>query len=355
MNRENKVDNLLKVAVDASGLEKDRRGMGFFLREFLSHLSNYQQQHFKFYLTAPKGNTKENFGLEVKRWNELDPSFLVWFPFNHPTFSPPGNYVVTLHDLAAFAFPQGEKKLQEKIMKGAKNSKVVVADSQFTLSEIKKYLNLPNSQLTVIYPGFNPERKENFQGKFDPNFPYLLTVGSAEYRKNFSTLILAFKKLKEKGLQHKLVMIGDIPRWRKKIGPFTFQIKNPILKLIHQLELDTEVLLKGYISKGLLWKWYEKASLFIFPSLYEGFGFPVLEAYSCGTQTALSQESSLPEVGGKAAFYFDPLNPEEIAGAVEKGLSNPVNLPLQKEQLEKFKFNYCLENYLNLFMSLANQ
>jgi glycosyltransferase involved in cell wall biosynthesis len=359
MNPENKVENLLKVAIDASGLEKDHRGMGFFLREFLFHLSSYPQKSFKFYLTTPTSETAENFGFEIKKWNELDPSFLVWFPFNHPTFPFSGNYVTTIHDLAAFAFPEGEKKLQEKIKIGAEHSKAIAADSQFTLSEIKKFLNLQESKISVIYPGFNPERKENSLNSLKFSSPYILTVGSAEYRKNFQTLIHAFKKLKEQGFAHKLVIIGDLPPWKKKIGPVVIEEKNPILKLVQRLNLGSEVFLKGYVPKKVLWEWYGNASLFVFPSLYEGFGFPVLEAYSCGISTALSQEASLPEVGGEGAFYFDPSSPDKMSEIMKEALTNKAEIlrkkMLQKNSLDKFRFNFCIENYLNLFMNFKKQ
>ncbi len=347
----------VRVAIDVSHLGKDHRGMGFFLRNFFSHLSEWMDPSFQILGVSNKKISNENLPFKIVSPKELDPSWLVWFPFNHPTFEPPGSFVVTIHDLAPFVFPVGESKLRKKFRWGARHAKKIVVDSEFIFREVQKYLRVPASRIALIPPGFDASWPK--QESFEPPWPYLLAVGPAEPRKNFVQLLYAFYRLKIERHIHKLVILGELPPWRKKMGPFLFEKENPISEVARKIGVGHDVILPGPVSRTILERWYRGASLVVVPSLYEGFGFPVLEAYSCGAPLACSRAASLPEVAGDGAFYFNPRDPKDMAAVLEHALTDEEAVAQKKEyaarQLSLFSPEKCVKGYLALFRSIASE
>jgi len=346
----------LRIAIDITQLERDYRGMGFFLREFLFHLSQSNLQQFEFFLVVKrKENLLENFPYPVTTPKEAPQFSLVWFPFNHPTFKPKGPYVITLHDLAPFVFSHGEKALQKKFFEGAKSAKKVVVDSKFILEEAKKHFPSCKEKMVQIYPGFRshwPPPKA-----FPIEWPYLLAIGPAEPRKNFERLLMAFARLKRQNFPHKLVVVGELPPRRKKVGFFWVERKNPLPSLAKKLRISQDVIFPGIVSRDILARWYEHASLLVVPSLYEGFGFPVLEAYSFGIPVACSYAGSLPEVAGDGAFFFNPHNSDEMSAVLYHALTDKKAVQQKKvlasTQLKQFSWEVCIQNYLKLFESAS--
>jgi glycosyltransferase involved in cell wall biosynthesis len=148
--------------------------------------------------------------------------------------------------------------------------------------------------------------------------PFLLHVGSLDKRKNLPRLIRSVKLLRDKGYKDlKLVLVG-------KASPKLF-INNEIeiLDTIRELDMQEHVILTGYLEDEELGHLYRSAMAYIFPSLYEGFGIPMVEAFQFQIPIAAANNSCLPEIGADAALYFDPLHEEDIANSIEKLINNP--------------------------------
>ena len=144
------------------------------------------------------------------------------------------------------------------------------------------------------------------------NEPGILYVGGLEPRKNVDGIITSFYKLKTRGVIHKLVIVSATK------GHYY----DKILRMIKKLKLEKEVIFTGYVQPDDLPKVYNAADLFVFPSFYEGFGLPPLEAMACGCPVITSNTSSLPEVVGDAGIMVDPHHAEGLADAMHKVLNN---------------------------------
>ena len=173
------------------------------------------------------------------------------------------------------------------------------------------------------------------------NSKYLLFIGRLEERKNIVRIIAAFGILKEKyHIPHELVLAGKPGFGYEKIH---FKIQNSKFKI-------REV---GYVSEEEKWNLLKNADVFMFPTLYEGFGLPVLEAQAAGVPVVTSDSSSLPEVGGKGALYADPLSPEDIAEKTRKLLSEKslrdVIMAAGRENIRRFSWEKCSGDIAELF------
>ncbi len=263
--------------------------------------------------------------------------------------------VVTVHDLAFKIFPQyfPEQELIKLNRLGdyaIENADHLIAVSQATRHDLLKFFpTIPAEKIKVIPHGFdgqlfqqnfsenkNEEILKNYQLKAKS---YLLYVGAIQPRKNLMVLIEAFEKIKKNRLELKLVLAGA-PAWN-------FQ---EILQKIKDSVFAEDIVVTDKLPFEILPALYRNAAVFVFPSLYEGFGIPVLEAMSCGAPTILANKSSLPEVGGQAALYFEANNVEELLTCLEKVLSDE-NLRQRMiakglEQAQKFSWEKCAQETL---------
>jgi glycosyltransferase involved in cell wall biosynthesis len=236
-------------------------------------------------------------------------------------FNLPFKRISTIHDLSAILFPETfdvfSVLLQKYVLPMTlKNVDVVITISENTKKDIVKYLKYPKEKIKRIYLGvderFKPlEKTDNVLNKYNIISPYILYVGTLQPRKNITLFIKAFYKLKRNGIEHKLVVAGG-KGWKYK----------EIYKTINKLKLQKEVIFTGYVEDDDLPYLYNAADLFIYPSLYEGFGLPLLEAMACGCPVITSNTSSLPEVVGDAGIMIDPYNVDALVGAMREVLSN---------------------------------
>lgn len=207
-------------------------------------------------------------------------------------------------------------------------------------------MNIPDSLITVIYVGIDNsfvERslQQSSEVKIKYNLPskYILTVGTLEPRKNLNLLLKAFEMLRKKyDAEHKLVIVGR-KGWQKSLS-----IKK---------ELKDYIVLTGFVDERHLPIIYRLADLFVFPSIYEGFGSPILEAMACQTPVIASNISSLPEVGGNACLYADPYDPLDFAKKMSTIL-NDKNLyddliGKGKERIKRFSWRKTAENTLKVY------
>jgi len=233
--------------------------------------------------------------------------------------------VVTCYDLIPWVYEKNHRSLLWRLLyrlswDGLRKADRIITISAFSKNEIIKYLGYPEDKIHVIYPAVNhsyyyEKRDREILKRFNisEDEKIILYVGSEQPRKNLPFLIRAFGKLKRILPEAKLLKIGN-PLWRGA--------REENLRLIGKLNLQNDVIFVGYVDEEELPKWYNAADLFVFPSLYEGFGLPPLEAMACGTPVITSNASSLPEVVGDAGIIVDSFNTDEMVRAMYEVLTN---------------------------------
>jgi len=264
--------------------------------------------------------------------------------------------VVTIHDLAFKYFPESFpkkdlRKLNFFTSHAIHRANKIIAVSQSTKEDILKFYPEINSEkIKVIHHGFDAslfykesskDKLEKFLTSYGLQFAsYLLYVGALQPRKNLVRLIEAFEKIKPTKPDLKLVLVGE-KAW----------LFEKILKKINQSSYKKDILLPGRISFKELYYFYQGASIFLFPSLYEGFGLPILEAQALEIPVITANNSSLPEVAGEGAKFVDVRNAEEIAKAILEIENHP---EIKKDLIQKglkninnFSWKKCAEETLD--------
>lgn len=236
-------------------------------------------------------------------------------------------YVVTIHDCIHLRFPQylpnrGAVHYARVMMRmAARRSKKVLTVSQASKDDILHYLSVPADKVEVIYNALDErlaivptaEEVDRVRQRFLLTSPFILYAGNIKPHKNVDRLIEAFSIMRKSGIEDvKLLIIGD------EISKYP-----SLRRLVHRHQLHQHVRFLGFVPDATLAVLYRLATVFVFPSLYEGFGLPPLEAMASGTPVVTSNVSSLPEVVGDAALLIDPMNAAAIADAVTRVLNQP--------------------------------
>jgi glycosyltransferase involved in cell wall biosynthesis len=265
----------------------------------------------------------------IRRLNKL--KGIIHLPNQH--FGRYGNflklpYIITVHDLIRYLDLKGyetyihrpnhrDKFYLRLDCKGIKKATRIIAISEATKKDLRHHLGIPDEQISVVYLGVDYQTFRPPLQTSEPEHPYILFVGSEHPRKNLPTLFRAFKRLKEqprfKNL--KLVKVG-------KAGGPERDFRRETVSIMNSLNLNQEVVFTEAVSEKDLVAYYRGAECFVFPSLYEGFGLPPLEAMACGCPVISSDSTSLPEVVGEAAIKVSPHDIEGLAGALEKILTD---------------------------------
>jgi len=249
---------------------------------------------------------------------------LVHVCFAPPLVSPVPT-VVTVHDLCPFVHPKFlppsiTLRLRFLLARAIRSSTRIIAVSEATKQDIAKVCGVEPRRIEVIHlgvdahfqPGIGRCRIESVLRRYRLPDNYLLYVGRVEPRKNLSKLFEAYRILKEgRKLSHKLVVVGKIEPWGKKS-----------LALGRQLGLGNDIVLPGYVAEADLPAIYNGAAAFIFPSLFEGFGLPPLEAMACGVPVIASHIPAHAEMLGEAALFFDPNDAEGLAATINRVLKD---------------------------------
>lgn len=284
---------------------------------------------------------------------------IVHNPTQFPTiFRLKQKYIITVHDLIQFTLPQDRpaRKIIFKLLfpRTLKTADKIIADSNCTKKDLISYFNIPEEKIRVIllaadgkFKRLNKEEIKEVKQKYNLNFPFILYVGTWEPRKGIPSLIRAFYKLKKKNIHYKLVITGK-KGWKYK----------EIFETIDKLNLQNDVVFTGYVSDEDLPALYNAADLFVYPSLYEGFGLPPLEAMACGTPVITSNTSSLPEVVGDAGIMVDPYDVDGLADAMHKVLTND---GLREDMIKKglkrakmFSWEKCAKEMLDVYEEVYN-
>lgn len=303
--------------------------------------------------------------------------------FHSPAYTLPlaykGKSVVTVHDLAIYKNPEwfpskflvGQSFSTKKLVpESLKKATKIIAVSEHTKDDITKIFKIKPEKIKVVYEGVDlrdvPGKREgacgteteacleDLKAKYGLKNDYVLFLGTIEPRKNIAALVEAFcsliQKNKELGGKYQLILAGA-KGWKhekifKEIEKCQKKIKSPdIVKYI------------GYVPAREKFALMKDAACFVFPSLYEGFGLPVLEALSLGVPTITSKISSLPEIVGKAAVLVDPEKSEEIAEALDKVLADRKLRERLSEsgvsQAKKFSWEKCARETLRTYEEAA--
>ncbi len=239
--------------------------------------------------------------------------------------------IVTVYDLSFLHFPEQFPRLQRWYLtsqtgRSCRQARRVITISEASRQDVHRFFGVPLTQIVVVYPGVDgryrplpaPEiaafrRREQLPERF------VLHVGTLQPRKNIPVLLEAFAQLPDPDLH--LVLAGG-KGW----------LFEDIFRRVQRLGLEQRVRFTGYVADEDLPLWYNAAALFVFPSVYEGFGMPVVEAMACGTPVVASRSSSIPEAAGSAGLLFDPQNAAELAERMASVLNDPALSATMQQQ-----------------------
>lgn len=237
-------------------------------------------------------------------------------------------YVVTIHDLVPLFFPELVPKkhllfFKLFIKRAAQTADVIITDSEHSKQDICQHLRVSAEKVRVIHLGYTPAplpenadaERQNLFERYGIRQPYLLFVGVIEPKKNLTRLLEAFALLRrERRIDERVQLVITGGK-----GWFCGQVEHKIA----ELQLEASVVLTGFMPDDALPLLYSGAEAFVFPSIYEGFGLPVVEAMSYGAPVITSNASSLPEIAGNAGMLVNPTDHVSIAEGIETILRHP--------------------------------
>jgi glycosyltransferase involved in cell wall biosynthesis len=310
----------MKIAIDISPLSNQHsiRGVGFYLKHLRLALTTYYPDNDYFFFQKESEIPRS---VEIIHYPYFDPFFLT-LPLTKKTKT-----IVTVHDMTPLLFPKdfppgikGKIKwmIQKKLLKRAE---AIITDSNASKKDITGILHIQESNVHTVYLAAGEEFQkipnlksqiQNLQEKYNLPEKFALYVGDVTPNKNLPSICKAAIQA-----HIPLVLVG------KAIAEDTYDIKNPWNKDLHEVKtlirLHPKLLIPlGFVSEEELMTLYNCASVFVMPSLYEGFGLPLVEAMMCGCPVITSKEGSLLEVGGKAAYYVDAYSIDDIKQGIQK-------------------------------------
>lgn len=344
----------MNIGFEAKRVFFNRRGLGNYARNLIRGLCQYYPQenyflytpHFRENLFADAFNKYQQLHLRLppawmksvlgSLWRSylmgnkaLKDQLNIFHGLSHEIphvankFQP--KLIVTIHDLIFLRYPAFHKRTDraiylKKIRYSTQYCDGIIAVSQQTKADLIEFLSIPEQKIEVIYQScdevfYHPapkEIKQNVKKRFGLPESYMLYVGALSAHKNVQTILQAMAMDKEKALS--LVIVGTGKKNRKVLEEYMEQ---------HQLQNKVIFLSdKGWITPPELASIYQMAEVFIYPSLFEGFGIPIIEALFSQTPVITSKGGCFPEAGGPGSLYIDPENPEELYDAIHKVLDN---------------------------------
>lgn len=234
--------------------------------------------------------------------------------------------IAFLHDIAPILCPE---TVPERVVRGceaynrhlAQTAEAFVANSAYTKKTFVEFTDVDPNRVTVIHVGLDDlfrrpiseEDRARVRRKYGLDFPYVLCVGTLQPRKNLPRLVEAYARLRERGEKPPTLVLMGSAAW-----PET----DALAELVANLQRDGHLIYTGYVDRTDMPAIYDQCELFVYPSYFEGYGMPVAEAMACGAPVVCAGTTSLPEVGGDAALYFDPLDIDSIALAISGTLAD---------------------------------
>jgi len=248
--------------------------------------------------------------------------------------------ILTVHDLTPLIFPETITKFRHKVVFRfnfftSKYADRIITPSQHSKRDLMRYLDIPAKNISVTLEGVTEQYKilqnrkdiEQIRTRYHIPGKYLLYVGGFDKNKNLFTLVKAFHLLQKNILKNNLFLVF--------VGALT-QDALSLREFVKTCKLEDRVIFTNFVPEEELIKLYNGAEIFVFPSLYEGFGLPPLEAMACGVPVITSNAASLPEIVGDAGIQVDPRSPEELCHALTEVLTNQgLRKDMQKKGIER--------------------
>jgi glycosyltransferase involved in cell wall biosynthesis len=370
----------IKVAVDVRDLQISASGARSYLQSLVIELKKEYPGFIFYFLDASnKAYTGNHFLFKIKEqlsyffWKQivlpyqakqLGCQVLFCSDFMVPYFSLGIKTIPVFHDAFFWEYPQHYNKywllfFRNLGLAAAKKAAFVVTPTQYASNQLSKYTGIPQSKIIAI--GEAPKTIENqnkaYQNKENQvststqdilNTAYILHVGTLEKRKNIPALIRAFKMVKQSGFSNlKLVLVG------KASNKKTLDDSSAIAEAINQEQLSRDVVLTGYLNDDEVQAIYQKAKLYVFPSINEGFGIPVLEAFKYKVPVVIANNTCLPEVAGQGAKSFDPFEVNDIAQTITLLLNDEAlgqsYIEKGNAQLQNFSWEKTAGSLMQLF------
>lgn len=377
----------MKIGFDAKRIFHNSRGLGNYSRTLVESLKKYYPDNDIFLYTTP---IKDSSTLDYVRrfdrvtvrtpqssvsktfsslWRSLflskvlkEDKLDIYHGLSHEL--PPGieklniKTVVTIHDLIFLRYPEqfpwiDRKVYLKKFQHACDVSTKIIAICEQTKSDLIEFLNVPESKIEVIYQAchqsyyepWSEAEIERVRNKFSLPQKYILNVGALEERKNTLVLIKAFSRIAKDFPEHDLVLVGRGREYKEKI-----------INAITSYSLTNRVHLLDNVPTEDLPGLYQHCSVFAFPSLFEGFGIPIVEAMFSGAAVITSTGSCFPEAGGPAAMYINPRSVEEWAKALSNVLSDDELAKTMgrngRAYAEKFHWKNTSKELFNFYKSL---
>lgn len=332
---------MLKIAIDCRPFEYPMCGIRRYAENLITCLPRYDSRNEYFLVSTGEISEGIQLGGNFKKVIIASDSNMLWEQVRLPRFLSENNidilhnlsnyglpylkhgrFVLTVHDILPRIFPDywaGKKTLEKVIYNFSQSLSInrsdkIISDSKYTGSDLIKYFSVKKEKISVIYPGvearfkadaMKPELKEKLKIS---ELKYVFHVCGQGFNKNTEMVLAVFERLKGRGFPHKLVIAGH-KKWISS-GTLDKAFKNE------------NIIIAGLVSDEEMSSLYANSALFIFPSTYEGFGLPVLEAMACGTPVLTSRVSSLPEIAADAAVYVDPYSEEDMLEKISDVLSD---------------------------------
>lgn len=374
----------MKIGIDVSPAVGDRTGVGQYSFNLVKELAKIDKENqytiFSFFTYIYNEefkkfdfNRDKNFKFKFENLSREWIDYLwrkLWIPkckfldgldlFHSTTFCFPddfsGKIISTIYDVSFKTHPQFHEQANiEHCERGVKQAiekadKIIVI-SGHTKKDLIKYYNCPEEKIVITYLGCDErfrvldgsEKISAIKKKYKIDKPFIFNVGSIEPRKNISGLMEAYSILENKYKKSFDLVIAGGKGW----------LNSGIYKKKEELNLAGNVKFIGYVDDDDLPYLYNSAELFVYPSFYEGFGLPILEAMACGCPVITSNSASMPEVSGDAAILIDPEKTDMLETAIESVLKNRGKHKSMKEkglkQAEKFSWTKCAQETLRVY------
>lgn len=375
----------MKVSIELQPCLKNKSGIGIYTYELAKRMQEYSDIELEgniFNFLSRNAiendicdlNFKKNictlfpYSVYRKIWSRIPIKYNYLFRRNADIYQffnfviPPkisGKVITTIHDLTYILYPEtmdesNRKRLEKDMHHTVKRADYIITISESSKRDIAKYLKIDEKKIQVIYPGVDETYKKllsneeiaTVKSKYNIDGKYLLYLGTLEPRKNIETIIRAyncFKKVDKDNI--KLVLAGK-KGW----------LYDSIFSLVKEYGVQEDVVFTDYIDDFDKAPLYQGAEIFLFPSLYEGFGMPVIEAMASKTPVITSNSSSLPEAAGDAAIITDPLDYIKISESIELILNNDklrekmINEGVK--QANKFNWDLSAEKLKDIYYDL---
>ncbi len=358
----------MRIAIDDRAAKFS--GIGIYTRNLAEYYAGFGHVAFLYddKLVVTRAGFVEKYLNFIKRIIKENTSLIKWLNQNEVAiYHVPRNIgaplftkipvVVTIHDIIPHIFPsQYLGNILERIYYeiairvSIQKSDKIITISEFSKQELIKHYGVKPDKIVITLLAYNKafrkisdvELLKPVKDKYNLNDKYLLAIGGSEYRKNMQRLINVYKKYFS--TEYRLIVIGG--KWRDVDLPGKYEKEKNICFLTNIPEEDLIAI-------------YNMADVFVFPSFYEGFGIPVLEGMACGVPVITSSVSSMPEVGGDAAVYFDPYDENDMADKINCVLKDKL---LRRKMIEKglqkvkeYSWNKCAIETLKVYEDILSQ